>query len=217
MPETPQTFYTTKAKHALGIAGSVLLLVITAPVQALCAIAVVVDDGRPVLHHQSRTGKEGQVFALHRFRTQKVGTDKAFGGYPTADAVTKVGRVLRRLSVDEFPQLVNILRGQMSFVGPRPAPPSQVSRYAAGQRGRPVVRPGLTGLAQIRHRTTAPWSQRITTDLEYVHGLSLRMDLAILVRTTPSAWSNEGMLEWQTEAQFNDLGAEDISSGQIHA
>jgi lipopolysaccharide/colanic/teichoic acid biosynthesis glycosyltransferase len=142
----------------------------------------------------------------------KDGTEKASGNYPTPDMVTRVGRALRRLSLDEIPQLTNILSGEMSFVGPRPALPSQVARYTAEQRGRLVVRPGLTGLAQIRHRTTAPWSQRITTDLEYIRSVSPKMDLWILFRTIPAVLSDEGQLPWQTAADIDDLGAQEDES-----
>lgn len=211
MSETPQSFYATKVKRALDISGSAMLLLITAPVQLVCAVAVVVDDGLPVLFHQPRTGKDGRVFRLHKFRTMTVGTDVISGNYPTPAMVTSVGRVLRRLSLDEIPQLMNILRGEMSFVGPRPALPSQVVRYSSQQRGRLVVRPGLTGLAQIRHRTTAPWSRRITTDLEYVRGLCLKQDLLILVRTVPAVLFDDGQLEWQTAAEVDDLGAEEVT------
>jgi len=213
MSETPQTLYATKVKRFLDIVGSVFLLVVTSPIQALCATAVAANDGRPVLYHQSRVGKNGKIFRLHKFRTMTVGTDLLFGGYPTPATVTKVGRVLRRLSLDEIPQLANILRGEMSFVGPRPALPPQVVRYTSEQRGRLVVRPGLTGLAQIRHRTSAPWSRRITTDLEYIRGLSLRMDLWILLRTIPTVLSDEGQSEWKTAEDIDDLGAEEISLG----
>src|SRR5665811_1202262 len=126
-----------------------------------------------------------------------VGTHELSGGYPTEAAITRAGRTLRRLSLDEIPQLVNILLGEMSFVGPRPTIPSQVERYTSEQRGRLAVRPGLTGLAQIRHRNSAPWSRRITTDLEYIRGLSLRMDLWILFQTIPTVLSDEGQSEWK--------------------
>jgi lipopolysaccharide/colanic/teichoic acid biosynthesis glycosyltransferase len=213
MPETPRTFYTDTLKRVLDIVGSLFLLVLTAPLQALCAAAVAADDGRPVLYHQARVGMDGRIFRLHKFRTMTVGTHALSGGYPTSAMVTTVGRALRRLSLDEMPQLANILRGEMSFVGPRPALESQVVRYTPEQRGRLVVRPGLTGLAQIRHRTNAPWSRRITTDLEYIRGLSLRMDLLILLRTIPAVLRDQGQLEWQTAQDIDDLGAEEFSSG----
>ena len=213
MSDTPRSFYADTMKRVLDVLGSLLLLVITAPVQAACAAAVAADDGRPVLYHQVRMGRDGRAFKLHKFRTMTVGTDEKFGGYPTPATVTRVGRVLRRLSLDELPQLANILRGEMSFVGPRPALPPQAVRYTSEQRGRLVVRPGITGLAQIRHRTSAPWSRRITTDLEYIRGLSLRMDLWILLRTIPTVLSDEGQSEWKTAKDIDDLGAEETSLG----
>jgi len=212
VPETPRTFYAATLKRVLDIVGSLFLLVLTAPIQALCAAAVAADDGRPVLYHQARVGTDGRIFRLHKFRTMTVGTHALSGGYPTPAMVTKVGRVLRRLSLDEIPQLANILRGEMSFIGPRPALEDQVARYTPQQRGRLVVRPGLTGLAQIRHRTNAPWSRRITTDLEYIRGLSLRMDLSILLRTIPAVLRDEGQLQWQTAEDVDDLGTEEIGT-----
>ena len=134
-----------------------------------------------------------------------VGTELISKGYPTPTMVTKVGRLLRRFSLDETPQLANVLRGEMSFVGPRPAMQSQVVRYTPVQRGRLVVRPGLTGLAQVRHRNNAPWSRRITTDLEYIRYVSLRMDLWILLQTVPVAFRGEGQLVGQTAADVDDL------------
>lgn len=206
MSETPQAFYAARAKRVFDIVGSFFLLLLTSPIQVLCAAAVAADDGRPVYFHQSRVGKDGQIFKLHKLRTMTVGTDIISGGYPTPAMVTKVGRILRRLSLDEIPQLTNILRGEMSFVGPRPTLSSQVARYTSEQRGRLVVRPGLTGLAQIRYRNNAPWSLRITTDLEYVHRLSLRLDLWILVRTIPAALKGDGQMSGQTAADVDDLG-----------
>jgi Sugar transferases involved in lipopolysaccharide synthesis len=146
-----------------------------------------------------------------------VGTHELSGGYPTPAMITGVGRILRRLSLDEVPQLTNILKGEMSFVGPRPTIPSQVERYTSEQRGRLVVRPGLTGLAQIRYRNNAPWSRRITADLEYVRGLSLGMDLLILLRTLPAALSGGGQALYQSATDVDDLGTDESRSDRGHA
>ena len=208
MSDLPQSFYVTRVKRALDIVGSVLLLILTAPIQALCAAAIAADDGRPIFFDHPRVGKDGQLFSVHKFRTMTDGTDVLFQGYPTPASVTRVGRVLRRLSLDEFPQLLNILRGQMSFVGPRPAVPSQVERYTPEQRGRLSVTPGLTGLAQIQHRNSAPWSRRITTDLEYVRDISFRLDLLLMIRTVPTVLSGEGQQTGQTRAEIDDLGGD---------
>lgn len=213
--EKPQplstAFYAARVKRVLDIVGSLILLVLTAPIQAACAAAIAVDDGRPVFFDHPRVGKDGRPFRVHKFRTMSVDTDLLYNGYPTPAMITKVGRILRRLSLDEFPQLLNILRGEMSFVGPRPAIPSQVERYTARQRGRLSVVPGLTGLAQIQHRNSAPWSRRITTDLEYVRGLSFKLDLLILIRTVPAVLSGEGQMVGQTQAEIDDLGSEEAT------
>jgi lipopolysaccharide/colanic/teichoic acid biosynthesis glycosyltransferase len=206
LSQIPQSFYAARAKRGLDLVGSLILLLITAPLQVVCAAAIAADDGWPVIYHQLRIGRDGKIFKLHKFRTMTVGTHERSGGYPTPAMVTRPGRTLRRLSLDEVPQLINILVGEMSFVGPRPTIPSQVDRYTAEQRGRLVVRPGLTGLAQIRHRNCAPWSRRITTDLEYIRHLSLRMDLHILLQTIPTALKGEGQQVGQSAAEVDDLG-----------
>lgn len=205
MSEMPQTFYASTVKGALDIVGSLLLLVLTAPILALCAAAITVDDGLPVFYNHRRVGKDGRPFNVVKFRTMTVGTDAKFNDYPTPAAVTRVGRVLRRLSLDEVPQLINILRGEMSFVGPRPAIPSQVERYTTEQRGRLSIRPGLTGLAQIKYRHSAPWSRRIVTDLEYVRDLSFKLDMLIMIRTIPAALSDPGEMGG-TQEEIDDLG-----------
>jgi len=209
--EPPKTFYVTAVKRALDILGSLLLLILTAPILALCAVAIMVDNGLPVFYQHGRVGKSGRLFRVLKLRTMTVGTDAKYNDYPTPAAITRVGRVLRRLSLDEIPQLINILRGEMSFVGPRPTIPSQVERYTTEQRGRLSVRPGLTGLAQIQYRDSAPWSRRITTDLEYVRDLSFRLDVSILIRTIPAVLSGEGQIGG-TPAEIDDLGSGDPTS-----
>lgn len=211
MSETPQTLYATKVKRALDFVAGVVLLLITAPIHAICALAIILDDGRPVYFHQSRVGTDERVFRLHKLRTMTVGTEEIAGSYPTPAMITKVGQVLRRFSLDEIPQLINILRGEMSFVGPRPTLMSQVVRYTPEQLGRLAVRPGLTGLAQIRYRDNAPWSRRIITDLEYIHRLSLWMDLRIVLLTLPSALKGEG----QSDADPDDLGTGQLNQQRV--
>lgn len=197
--------YRRLLKRGIDLVGSALLLVLTCPLHAACAVAVLVRTGRPVYFHQRRIGLGGQEFDLHKFRTMTVGTDERSGGYPTSDMVTGVGRVLRRWSLDELPQLVNILRGDMSFVGPRPALPDQVRRYTAVQRRRLEVRPGLTGLAQVRHRNHAPFSVRIRSDIEYVDSISFRTDLRLLLATVPVALRGSNQVVGQTAADVDDL------------
>jgi len=134
----------------------------------------------PVLFRQVRVGMDGRPFVVLKLRTMVGGGASPF---PQADRITGVGRLLRRLSIDELPQLLNVVRGDMSLVGPRPALPYQVERYTAPQRGRLTVRPGLTGLAQISGRNALTWSERIEFDLEYVRRQSLSLDMQILLKT----------------------------------
>ena len=159
-------------KRVGDIALGTVLAVVTAPLQAVCAVAIKLDDRGPVLFTQTRSGRDGVPFEILKFRTMKPDTDRIAHGYPSAAMVTRVGRVLRRTSLDELPQLYNILRGDMSVVGPRPALIEQANRYTEFQRRRLLVRPGLTGMAQLRYRNNAPWSQRIEADVEYVARLS---------------------------------------------
>jgi lipopolysaccharide/colanic/teichoic acid biosynthesis glycosyltransferase len=201
----PGGTYARSLKRALDLVGGCLLLAATAPLHGICALAVVLDSGRPVYFHQRRTGHQGREFRLHKLRTMAVGTDERSGGYPTADMVTGVGMFLRRWSLDELPQLMNIVRGDMSFVGPRPALPDQVRRYTTHQRRRLEARPGLTGLAQIRHRNDAPWSVRIESDIEYVDRISLLTDLRLLLTTLPAVLSGSGQRTGQSAAEVDDL------------
>lgn len=168
----------------LAISGSVLVL--TLPVQALAGLVVLLDDGRPVLYRQQRAGRDGLPFQLRKFRTMKSNsTPPTEMGQVGADhpLVTRSGRVLRRLKIDELPQLLSVLSGHMSLVGPRPALAEQAERYDEHERRRLVVPPGMTGWAQVNGNTALDWSDRILLDIWYVDHWSLWLDLVILMRT----------------------------------
>jgi lipopolysaccharide/colanic/teichoic acid biosynthesis glycosyltransferase len=152
-----------------------------AVVGGLGALAVRLSSRGPVLFRQERVGRDGEPFSLLKLRTMRA--DGPNPVFPDADRTTPVGKVLRRTSVDELPQLWNVARGDMSVVGPRPTLGYQVARYSERQRGRLAVRPGLTGLAQVRLRNAAPWAERIELDLDYVERQSLALDVRILVRS----------------------------------
>ncbi len=175
-----------RAKRATDLALAVPLALVTAPVMAGIALWVRRDSPGPALYRQRRVGYAGRPFTLLKFRTMVVGAEGMGAGLavsPGDARITPVGRTLRRLSLDELPQLWNVIRGDMSLVGPRPTVASQVERYDARQRRRLLARPGLTGLAQVSGRNAIPWSERIEIDLAYVDGWSPRGDLAILART----------------------------------
>jgi len=172
--------------RALDVALAGLGLVVTSPLLATAALAVSLEDRGPVLFRQTRVGKDGEDFQLYKLRTMVVGAERQGAGFAVdrGDArITRVGRVLRRTSIDELPQLWNVVRGDMSVIGPRPTLRYQVDRYTERQRRRLEVRPGLTGWAQIHGRATLPWDERIELDVWYVEHRSPRVDLRILLRT----------------------------------
>ena len=161
-------------------------LVLTSPLLAAAAIATKVESRGPVLYRQTRVGKDGVDFELLKLRTMVVGAER-IGAGPAVDQgdarITRVGRVLRRTSLDEVPQLWNVLRGDMSVIGPRPTFRYQVETYDEHQRRRLEVLPGLTGWAQVHGRASLPWARRIELDVWYVEHRSPKLDLEILLRT----------------------------------
>jgi lipopolysaccharide/colanic/teichoic acid biosynthesis glycosyltransferase len=168
----------------LTLAGAAL--VVSSPFLALAALVVKLGDRGPVLFRQTRVGKGGADFELLKLRTMIVDAEKQGSGFAVdkGDArITRAGRVLRRLSLDELPQLWNVVRGEMSVIGPRPTLRYQVERYNERQRRRLEVKPGITGWAQIHGRATLPWDERIELDVWYVEHRSAKVDLKILART----------------------------------
>ena len=174
------------AKRALDVAGASVGLLVSAPFLAAAAAAVKLEDRGTVLYRQRRVGKDGREFDLLKLRTMVVGAERLGAGFAVDEGdprITRAGRVLRRLSVDELPQLWNVVRGDMSLVGPRPTLAYQVERYTDRQRRRLEVKPGITGWAQIQGRASLPWSERIELDVWYVEHRSFWLDLRILART----------------------------------
>lgn len=168
------------AKRVLDLAGATVLLTALAPVLALVAVCIWLDDGRPLFFTQMRAGCQGAPFRIVKFRTLAHEPDD-----PTRPAAhtTRVGAILRRWALDEVPQLWNVLRGEMSLVGPRPTLPTQVAQYGSHEQTRLQVPPGLTGWAQIHGRNALSWPQRIDLDVWYVRNWSVWLDLRILLRT----------------------------------
>jgi lipopolysaccharide/colanic/teichoic acid biosynthesis glycosyltransferase len=172
------------------VAGAALVL--AAPALGLAALAVKLGGGGPVLYRQTRVGKDGRDFELLKLRTMIVGAETQGAGYAVDkdDArITTAGRVLRRLSLDELPQLWNVVRGEMSIIGPRPTLRYQVERYDERQRRRLDVKPGITGWAQVHGRAALPWAERIELDVWYVENRSPWVDLKILAKTPLALFS----------------------------
>jgi len=179
-------------KRALDLVLLGVLLVPSAIVGAIAAVGIATTSRGPVLFRQDRIGRDGKRFTLLKFRTMRHDPARPMG-FPDSALVTPIGRFLRRSSIDELPQLWNVARGEMSLVGPRPTVASQVESYNDRQRLRLAVRPGITGLAQVRGRNALPWAARIDLDLEYVQTQSLALDARILASTVRVIVSGEGV------------------------
>jgi lipopolysaccharide/colanic/teichoic acid biosynthesis glycosyltransferase len=182
--------------RAADVAIATLALLATAPVSLVVAAAIWLDDRRPLIYRQPRIGRRGRRFELLKFRTMYAGSDPVGLGMevsPGDPRVTRIGGLLRRLSVDELPNLINVLRGEMSIVGPRPTLPTHVPLYTERQRRRLAVKPGVTGWAQVNGRIGIPWEARIELDVWYVDHRSPRLDLRILARTVRLVLTGRGL------------------------
>ncbi len=180
-----------RGKRAVDLA---LLAVVALPALVIAlpaALAIRLTSSGPVLFRQQRIGKDGEPFELVKFRTMVAGDNPVF---PDAGHITRVGKVLRRMSFDEIPQLLNVVRGEMSVIGPRPTLAYQVERYDETQRRRLAVRPGVSGWAQLKGRNEIMWAERIVLDLEYIdHVQSPLADIRILVRSIFAAVRGGGV------------------------
>jgi lipopolysaccharide/colanic/teichoic acid biosynthesis glycosyltransferase len=184
------------ASRALDLLVASLALVLAAPLLALAAILIKLESRGPVFYRQRRVGRGGEPFELWKLRTMVPGAEAMGAGIYVVEGdprITRTGRLLRRFSLDELPNLVNVLRGQMAIVGPRPTVQEQVDRYTERQRRRLEVRPGITGWAQINGRASLPWPERIELDVWYVEHRSLRLDLRILARTVRMLVTGHGL------------------------
>jgi undecaprenyl phosphate N,N'-diacetylbacillosamine 1-phosphate transferase len=197
-----------RIKHALDRLIAFVLLVALCPLLLLVALVIRLGDRGPAIFRQERVGESGRIFRIWKFRTMAQDADRlldAQGRVKSAGRITRVGALLRATSLDELPQLVNILRGEMSFVGPRPVLPEHYARCTVEQRGRCAMRPGVTGLAQVSGRNTLAWSKRIQFDLDYVRCYSLWLDVVILARTVIVVATGRGMVLDRNPEQVDDL------------
>jgi lipopolysaccharide/colanic/teichoic acid biosynthesis glycosyltransferase len=183
-------------KRALDLAIALTGTILTAPLIALLALAIRIESRGHPIYRQLRAGQDGVAFSIYKLRTMVRGAEFTGAGLAIQagdDRITRIGAFLRRYSLDELPNLWNVLRGEMSIVGPRPTVPVQVEQYTERQRGRLAVRPGLTGWAQINGRASLPWSERIELDLWYVEHRTLWLDLKILARTVALVLTGQGL------------------------
>lgn len=191
-------------KRLFDIICSLIALILLSPVFAVIAIVIAADDGPPVIFRQNRVGKDEKLFKIYKFRTMKKGTRNASTHdlVESGEVVTRPGRVLRRLSLDELPQLVNILKGDMSFVGPRPLIPEETEiRELRRARNVYSVRPGVTGWSQINGRDLVDNQTKAKLDQEYVQRQSFLFDLKILFKTVIVVLKHDGVAEGGDQAQ----------------
>ena len=182
--------------RALDVALSAALLLVTSPLVALAAIAIRLESRGPVFYRQLRVGRAGEPFELWKLRTMVPGAESIGAGIYVLEGdprITRAGRLLRRFSLDELPNLVNVLKGDMAIVGPRPTVQEQVDRYTDRQRRRLEVKPGITGWAQVNGRTSLSWPERIELDVWYVEHRSMRLDLRILTKTARMLATGHGL------------------------
>jgi lipopolysaccharide/colanic/teichoic acid biosynthesis glycosyltransferase len=195
-------------RRALDILVSASVLLLTSPLLALAMLAVRLESAGHPLYRQRRVGREGRPFDVIKLRTMVDGAEHLGAGLAVNEhdaRITRVGALLRRTSLDELPNLLNVLRGEMSLIGPRPTLPVQVEQYTPRQRGRLAVKPGITGWAQVNGRTALPWSERIELDLFYIEHRSLALDLRILRRTVAIVLGGSGLYKGQAGGWEGEL------------
>jgi len=188
-------------RRAIDIAVSATVLTATAPLIAVAMVAIRLESPGHPIYRQRRVGLNGHEFDVLKLRTMVQGAEHVGPGLAVNEndtRITRVGALLRRISLDELPNLLNVLRGEMSLIGPRPTLPHQVASYDERQRGRLAVRPGITGWAQVNGRASLPWSERIELDLYYIENRSWRLDLEILKRTPAMVLGGDGLYKGQT-------------------
>ncbi len=178
--------------RAVDLLGACVGLLLTAPIMFAAAVAVWLTMGTPVLFRQRRLGRYERPFTLLKFRTMRPANDQEI---PSSERLTRTGRLLRQLSIDELPQLWNVLRGEMSLVGPRPLYPEYLPYYTLRERRRHLVRPGITGLAQVSGRNRSRWDDRLELDVQYVTRKSLTLDLWIIFKTFAKVLRRSDVME----------------------
>jgi lipopolysaccharide/colanic/teichoic acid biosynthesis glycosyltransferase len=188
-------------RRAVDIAVSATVLLLASPLLAAALVAIRLESpGRPI-YRQRRVGRDGREFDVLKLRTMIDGAEHIGAGLAVNEndaRVTRVGALLRRTSLDELPNLLNVLRGEMTLIGPRPTLPAQVAQYSERERGRLAVKPGITGWAQVNGRASLPWSERIELDLHYIEHRSLALDLRILWRTLAIVLGGGGLYKGET-------------------
>lgn len=210
-----QGIYQKHVKRLLDIACSMIVLICFWWLLLIIAILVKTKLGSPIIFTQDRPGENGKIFKLYKFRSMSNETDNKGNLLPDSQRLTRFGKILRSTSMDELPELFNILKGDMSIVGPRPLLVKYLNYYNEYEMARHNVRPGLTGLAQVSGRNSLTWKDRFEKDLEYVENSSLLMDLKIIMRTIKKIIIKEGIEFKKTESIMDYFNGTNRCSGTI--
>lgn len=185
-------------KRVLDVAVALVAIAVTAPLWLVVALAIKLTSRGPVLFRHNRVGQNGELFTMLKFRSMRPGVDSTALARSGDPRITPIGKLLRKVALDEWPQLVNVVLGDMSIVGPRPALPEMVSFYENDQKSRLDVRPGLTGWAQVNGRNSLPYHERLDLDVWYVKHQSLWLDFKITLKTVPVMFSSTGLYQEET-------------------
>ena len=206
-----------KIKRLLDISVSIIGIVIFSPIFLIIMALIKLNSKGPVFFRQTRVGKHKNLFRIYKFRTMIKDAEKLGAGYgfeKNDRRITRVGRILRFLSFDELPELINVLKGEMSIIGPRPTLKYQVEKYNEFQKKRLLMKPGITGLAQIKGRNELTWSKRIEYDVTYVENFSFLLDLKIFLETFKVWLFREGIRIDQSLSEVEDFNSNNITSEQ---
>lgn len=190
-------------RRAFDIVVATGALALAAPFLLAAVVAIRLESRGSAIYRQRRVGRDGRAFDVIKLRTMVTGAEHIGPGLAVSEGdtrITRVGRLLRRTSLDEVPNLVNVLRGEMAIIGPRPTVPVQVEQYTPRQRGRLAVKPGMTGWAQVNGRAEIPWDQRIELDLWYIEHRTWALDLKILLRSVRIVFGGDGLYRGETPA-----------------
>lgn len=196
-----------KAKYFFDYIFAIVLIVLLAPVLIIISILIKLEDGNDIFFIQQRNGLYGKKINVIKFRTMIINADIFLdkNGLPTKDRITFIGSFLRRNSIDELPQIFNILKGEMSFIGPRPTLTSHLNRYTDFQKRRFLMKPGITGLAQVSGRNEIPWSERIKLDIKYIENYSFWLDIVVAYKTIKVLFNRSGNLLDRNSSFADDL------------
>ena len=207
--------YKKYLKRCLDIICTLLAMIVFSWLYILLALLVRIKLGSPVIFKQDRPGKDGKIFKLYKFRSMSDARDEKGELLPDSVRLTKFGKMLRASSLDELPEAWNILKGDMSIVGPRPWTVHYLKFYTPEERRRHEVRPGLTGLAQVNGRTAANWDERLKYDIDYVDNVSFLMDIKIILLTVKKVFSHSDIVEAEYQGNFDDYRRKQWEEGIV--